>query len=122
MTSGFYLETRHSSDTLSPPAMSQVQKVPFSTSQSGSNIHPPIHTSLVTTPRPGHLPVLYDLLSQGLITTDKFCEMYSSLMRADKETISEINAVVDKNGKGKKFEARSIYNSTSIQPTRTPRK
>ncbi|KAF8987710.1 hypothetical protein BDQ17DRAFT_543203 [Cyathus striatus] len=62
---------------------------------------------------PAHLPMLHDLLSKGVITPDKFVEMYAGLMRADKETVSEFTAIVDKGGKGKEFYAKDIINETT---------
>ncbi|KAF8995303.1 hypothetical protein BDQ17DRAFT_1412227 [Cyathus striatus] len=55
------------------------------------NVKGEIHNSA----GPGHLPFLYDLLSKGLITPDKLCDMYSALMHADRATVSEVSTVVN---------------------------
>ncbi|KAF8990512.1 hypothetical protein BDQ17DRAFT_1547202 [Cyathus striatus] len=102
---------RQSAPPQHPPTASTSSQKQATPQYDVINVEGEIHNSA----GPGHLDILYDLLSEGLITTDKFCEMYSSLMRTDRDTISEINAIVDKSGRGKEFSAKSIYNSTAVR-------
>ncbi|KAF8987265.1 hypothetical protein BDQ17DRAFT_1435767 [Cyathus striatus] len=57
-----------------------------------------------------HLPMLGYLLSNGIITPDKYVEMYASLSHIDKETKSDVSTVMFQRGEGKEIRSKNIYN------------